>query len=69
MTESVFLPGDWLLVIWLLLTVLSEVAVLFGCGWVVFVKGHSPWWFALATAYCCNITILKALAKRFGVEK
>ena len=60
--------NDWLLAFWLLLSVAWDVLVFGMCTYLVFWRGNSGWWFALASLLTfCNISLFKALRLRFGV--
>lgn len=61
--------NDWLLLVWLLLSVLWDTVCIGVTGYLVFWRGHSGWWFVLALALCCNTTLLKVLRKRYGVPE
>lgn len=39
------------------LTILYNLSILFGCGYIVFGLGFSGWWFALAV--CCLGSFIK----------
>lgn len=61
------LQKDMVLMFWLLLAFLLDVALIAGCSYVVFVLGRSPWWFALAVYLCHQPSLYKALRRRYGI--
>ena len=61
--------GDAVLIVWLILSALWDVAVIGCTGYLVFWRGHSGWWFVLAGMLTYTPTLFKALEKRFGIEK
>jgi len=61
--------GDWVLVIWILTSALWDVLVFGTTTYLVFWKDHSGWWFVLAVALCCQVTLFKARRKRYGVPE
>lgn len=61
--------GDLILFAWLTLAVLWDIAIFGATGYLVFWRGHSGWWFVIATISCHHTSLYAALRERFGVPK
>ena len=59
--------NDWVLIIWIVCTVLWDFAVFGATTYLVFWREQSGWWFILAVLLTAQITLFKVLAKRYGV--
>lgn len=60
---------DAVLIVWLVLDFSLTAALMAGAAYVVFWRGRSPWWFALAVLVSVQPTLYKTLAKRYGVAR
>lgn len=59
---------DNVLALWLILGTIWDMVVFAACGYIVFWKNHSGWWFLFAVLLSYNPTLFEVLKKRFDVE-
>jgi len=60
---------DRVLLVWIALASLWDFAVFGVTTYLVFWRDCSGWWFALAFLLCCQLTLLKVPAKKYGVPR
>jgi hypothetical protein len=60
---------DWVLVVWLLLSVVWDVLVFGVVTYVVFWRDRSGLWFVLAFILTYTSTLYKVLRKRYGIPE
>lgn len=62
-------PSDAVLIIWLIIAAIWDVAVIGITGYLVFWRGHSGWWFVVALILSSQPTLYRALRKRFDIPE
>ena len=60
---------DWVLIVWILSTVVWDVLIWWALWQVVFELNRSPWWAILAMDLSSTPTLYKVLRKRYGIPE
>lgn len=59
---------DWVLIVWTISLFAWDVLVFGTTTYLVFWKGESGWWFALAILLCMGTTYFDVMKKRYGIN-
>lgn len=59
---------DWVLIIWIIATLIWDIFLIGGTAYLVFWKGTSGLWFILAILLGRAPTLYKVLRKKYDVE-
>lgn len=60
---------DWVLITWLICTLVWDTIVWSGWVYLVWWKGASSWWCVLCILMTCSSTLFEALRKHYGLPK
>lgn len=60
---------DWVIITWLITTLIFDLAAVAATGYVVFWKGYSGWWWLLTMLICSQPVLVKVLKSRYGIQE